>query len=230
MKKRFIAAVVFALLFLLLIYAVRFVDTAAIGPGDTVVGLSRINQTVHNLTGVNWLWYNITEYIGYGALAIAAIFALVGLVQLIRGRSFLNVDREIYILACLYIVTAGLYVFFEYFIINYRPVIMPGELLPEASFPSSHTMLAIVVPGSTYRLLKKYVRPAALRVLLRILCVVGVIVAVGGRLYSGVHWVTDILGGILLSVVLLCLFGGILEKLGEAYVPTHYRYARERAK
>ncbi len=230
MKKRFIAAAVFAILFLLLIYAVRYVDTAAIGPANTVIGLSRLNQLVHDLTDVNWQWYEITEYIGYGVLAIAALFVLAGLIQLIRGRSFLNVDRELYILACLYIVTAGLYVFFEYFIINYRPVLMPGETLPEASFPSSHTMLAIVILGSTFRLLKKYVRPAALRVLLRLICAAGIIAAVGGRLYSGVHWSTDILGGILLSIVLLCLFGGILEKLGDAYRPTHYRYARERGK
>ena len=227
MKKRVIAAVIFILLFLFVIYAVKFIDVAAIGPENTSIGLSRLNETVHDFTGVNMLWYDITGYIGYASLVIAAVFMLAALIQLIRGRSLLNVDGELYVLACLYIITAGLYFLFEVYIINYRPVLMPGSASPEASFPSSHTMLAFVIFGSTFLLLRKYVKNRALRFFLRLICVLVILVTVGGRLYSGVHWLTDIIGGVCISLALLCLFGGILYRFRSAYVPTHYRSSHQ---
>ena len=39
------------------------------------------------------------------------------------------------------------------------------------------------------------------------------IAAVLGRLFSGVHWFTDILGGLFLSFALLQAFSGALDKL-----------------
>ena len=45
-----------------------------------------------------------------------------------------------------------------------------------------------------------------LGVLVRILCFVITLVTIGGRLWCGVHWFTDIIGGILLSATLLFLF------------------------
>ena len=36
-----------------------------------------------------------------------------------------------------------------------------------------------------------------------------------GRLLSGVHWLTDIIGGVLISLGLLFLFAGVRNLLGE---------------
>jgi len=226
MKKRVIASLICLVLFLGLVYAVQNIDVAAIGPAGTSIGLSRINQTVHDALGVDMMWYDITEWIGLGTIGIALLFVLAGLIQLIRRRSLLLVDGEIYVLGCLYVVLAGLYVLFEIFIVNYRPVILPGSDVPEASFPSSHTMLSFVILGSLFLLLRKYVKNTALRVLLRLLCAAAILVTVGGRLLSGVHWVTDIAGGVLLSLALLFLFGGILYKMRHAYRPAHCRTDR----
>ena len=223
MKFKITAFVIFMLLFAGLVAALQVYDVAAIGPEGTSVGFSKINGLVHEFTGVNMLWYDITEWIGFGALGVAALFALTGLVQLIMRKSLLGVDREIYLLAGLYIVLAGAYVLFEYFIINYRPVIMEGESYPEASFPSSHTLLAFVILGSAIPLLRKYIRPRGVCVLLQILCVAVILVTVGGRLYSGVHWLTDIVGGVLLGMALLFLFGALLGKRKDDYQPMHLK-------
>lgn len=209
--KRNICGIVSGILFGVLIYMLKTYDVAAIGPDGTSIGFSAINQKVHDYTGVNMQWYQITDILGYAALGICALFGFAGLLQLIRRKSFAKVDRSIYALAGLYIVVIGLYVFFEKYIINYRPIIMPGASAPEASFPSSHTMLIITVMASTAMILGKYVRNGFLKGIVTILCIAVMLLTVYGRLICGVHWFTDIVGGILLSITLLAFFGSILD-------------------
>ena len=132
--KRIIGAVISGALFAVLIVLLGIYDVAAIGPAGTEVGFSHINQFVHNLTGVNMIWYDITDFIGYIAIAVCGMFAVAGFVQMIKRRSLLKVDREIWALGGLFIAVIGCYVFFEKYIVNYRPIIMPGETSPEASF------------------------------------------------------------------------------------------------
>lgn len=208
--KKVIGAVISGALFAGLIAMLKSYDVAPVGPQGTEIGFSHINQTVHDLTGVNMLWYDITDYIGYGAILVCALFALAGFIQLIKRRSLLKVDREILSLGGLFVVVIGCYVFFEKFIINYRPVIMPGETAPEASFPSSHTMLVVTVMVAVMIVSDKYFGDL-FGPLVRILCFLTALVTVGGRLWCGVHWFTDIIGAILLSITLLLLFAAVVS-------------------
>jgi len=180
--KKYISGIVTGILFAVLIYMLKTYDVAAVGPDGTSVGFSTINTKIHDYTGVNMQWYEITDMIGYAALGICALFGFAGLVQLIKRRSFAKVDKTIYSLAGLYIVVIGLYIFFERFIINYRPIIMPGASAPEASFPSSHTMLIITVMASTSMVLGKYIKSGFLKAVIGILCAAVIIVTVYGRL------------------------------------------------
>ena len=193
----------------LLIILVRFVDVRPIGPEGTSIGLSHLNQSVFDRFGVNMLWYEITDWLGVAAVLTAFLFALTGMVQLIKRRSLLKVDRAILALGGLYIIVAGLYILFEVLIVNYRPIIMPGGTGPEASFPSSHTMLVCVIMGSAMMLIDRYIAVKTLRGLLRIICAVIIGVTVIGRSIAGVHWFTDSLGGILISAALLALFAEV---------------------
>ena len=204
------------ILFLLLIVLVRFADVAPIGPAETSIGLSGLNGAVRDAIGEHPFWYAVTELLGYLALLIAAGFALVGGVQWFRRKSFLKVDREILGLGVLYGVTLALYVFFDVVAVSYRPVLEAGQTFPEASFPSPHTMLACVIFGSATMLTKRYVKLAKAR---EILTGVGwflLILTVGGRMLSGVHWLTDILGGILISAALLLLYACVVRVPGKA--------------
>ena len=209
--SRIITAGIGLLLTVILIALVRLVDVAPIGADGTSIGLSHLNQFVFDLFGVNMLWYNITDWLGVAAVLTGFVFAVTGLVQLIKRRSLLKVDREILALGGLYIVVIGLYLFFENVIINYRPIIMPDNTSPEASFPSSHTMLVCVIMGSAAMLINRYIRNKPLNRILRAVCYVIIGVTVVGRLIAGVHWFTDILGGILISVTLLSLYEEVIS-------------------
>lgn len=208
--KKLVGAIITGALFAGLIVMLGKFDVAAIGPQGTEVGFSHINQMVHDLTGVNMLWYDITDYIGYGAILVCALFALAGFIQLVKRRSLLKVDKEILALGGLFAVVIGCYVFFEKHIINYRPIIMPGETAPEASFPSSHTMLIITVMIAVMIISDKYFGNL-FGPFVRIMCFLITLVTVGGRLWCGVHWLTDIVGAILLSAALLFLFAAVVS-------------------
>lgn len=212
MKKKCITSAVCFGLFLLLILLIKTVDVAAVGPEGTEIGLSKLNVAVHNLFGENLGWYKVTNVLGYLAILIGLCFAAMGGLQLIYRRSILKVDKEILLLGALYVVTVIFYIFFEKVIVNYRPILLPDGEGVEASFPSSHTMLSCVILGSGLQLLKKYGKKnKTLQLVLTVVFAVMLALIVAGRLISGVHWFTDILGGILLSVALLNAYEGLLK-------------------
>ena len=209
-KGKFLIIGISGALFALLIVLLRCVDVEPVGAAGTSVGLSHMNRFVFELTGVNMVWYNITDWLGLAAILAAFLFALTGLVQLIKRRNILKVDKEILALGGLYILVIGIYVLFENVIVNYRPIIMPGCSNPEASFPSSHTMLVCVIMGSAIIIIGKYIKKKSLCMVIRGICAAVIAVTVVGRLVSGVHWFTDILGGLLISTFLLALYSAFV--------------------
>ena len=211
MKKKCITAAACFGLFLLLILLVKVVDVAAVGPEGTKIGLSKLNVAIHNMFGEHLGWYKVTNVLGYIAILVALCFAAIGGLQLIYRRSVLKVDKEILLLGALYVVTILFYVFFEKVVVNYRPILMPDGEGIEASFPSSHTVLSCVILGSGLDLLQKYAKKnKTVQLVLTVLFAVMMALIVAGRLLSGVHWFTDILGGLLLSAALLNAYHGLL--------------------
>ena len=70
----------------------------------------------------------------------------------------MNVDFSILILGGFYIVVAGLFLFFEICVVNYRPVLIEGIL--EASYPSSTTLLVLcVMPTAMMQLRSRIGQP-----------------------------------------------------------------------
>ena len=209
--RKFVDAAVLLAAALLFTLLVKVVDVQAIGPQETSVGFAKINKAFADAVGTNMLLYKLTQLLGYAALAVVAFFGFGGMMQLVKRRSLLKVDRELLGAGVLYVVVLALYVAFEKIIVNYRPVIMPGETAPEASFPSSHTLLACVVFGSAVILADTYVRKHKARKRVRAVFVILIIVMVIGRLLSGVHWITDIVAGLLFSGSLLSAFKGYID-------------------
>ena len=196
-----------ALLFCIFVVYTLVVKFVAVGPGTegTDLGLCTFNKQVASVLPFNNTWYQITEYLGYAAIGVCLGFAFFGLLQLIKGKSLKAVDKEIWVLAVFYVVVIAFYALFEKLIINYRPVILDEGL--EASYPSSHTVLAACVFVSACILFEKYlVKNKTVKAVAQVVCILAAVCTICGRLLSGVHWVTDIVGGMILSAALLMGF------------------------
>lgn len=215
-STRFVTAGVFFLLFLALLFGVKFVDVKTIGPADTQIGFASLNGAVHDFFSINMTLKTVTDCLGYGALSLVAVFAVLGVVRLVSEKSFKKVEPQLYCLAGLYVALGAVYVFFEKVIINYRPVLLKGDVTPEASFPSSHTMLGITIFGSTAIMLGWYIKKDSLRKTLQLVLVLLSAGTAIGRLMSGVHWFTDIAAGVCISLSLVFMFSGVAHGFDKA--------------
>lgn len=209
--KKLISSIILFVCFILFTVAVLLFDVQAIGPQESKVGFASLNGSFRDAIGTSNAWYEISEYLGYAIIGIALGFAAFGVLQLIKRKSFKKVDGEIWLLAALYIDLGISYVLFEVLKVNYRPVLDEGELA--ASYPSSHCLLAIVICGSAIAMIRRYINRHTL-------CNISVIVVslmlsftLAGRVIAGVHWLTDIIGGLLLGSALLSLFFAGLDLL-----------------
>ena len=152
--------------------------------------------------------YTITDWLGLVPLVFVIGFALLGLVQWIKRKNLLKVDYNILILGGFYIVVMAVYVLFEMLIVNYRPVVIDGIL--EASYPSSTTMLVMCVMPTAIMQFNARIKNNVLKRYVTFVISTFIAFMVIGRLISGVHWVTDIIGGALLSTGLVLMYRAII--------------------
>ena len=142
-KKNIIVCVVLTIVSIIYTMLVKYVDVQQVGLYNINVGFSHINGFFYNLIGHHLLIYKISEIFGLLLLLLVVIYGCIGLHQLIKRKSFLKVDKEIIILGCFYVAMLIVYIIFEKVFINYRPVLIDGQL--EFSYPSSHTVLSLCV-------------------------------------------------------------------------------------
>ena len=210
-KKRLVLGAGLVVAFVLWTVLVCFVDVRTIGPEGSSVGFATLNGFVHELTGVNWILYTVTDWLGLVPIAVALGFAILGLVQLIKRKSLWKVDHRILALGVFYIVVMAAYVFFEMVVINYRPTLIDGYL--EASYPSSTTMLVMCVMPTAAMQLNARIKNTVFRRCVIITIIVFIAFMVIGRLVSGVHWITDIIGGAMFSIGIVTTYFSICNSL-----------------
>ena len=183
----------------------KTLDVRTIGPQGSAVGFAALNGFVFRLLGgYHPFVYRLTEALGILSFAPVFGFALLGLCQLLRRRSLKKVDPDILLLGAFYVLVGAVYLIFKYCAVNYRPVDLGTG--PEASYPSSHTVLAVCVMSTTISQVRARIQSAALRKWTVRLCCVLMVLIVAGRLLSGVHWCIDIVGALLLSATLLSFY------------------------
>ena len=208
-QKNFYRGAYFLIAFILWTVLLRFVDVKQIGPQNSKVGLATINQFVHNLTGTNMTLYNITDWLGLAPIFFAMGFGVLGLLQWIKRKSLKKVDYSILVLGGFYIVVMAVYILFEYVVINYRPTLINGIL--EVSYPSSTTLLVMCVMPTAIMQLKDRLENGILKKCIIWVIVLFIIFMVAGRIIAGVHWITDIIGGVLLSIGLVTIYQAVVN-------------------
>ena len=208
--KKYLSPIFWGLCFIIFTILVKVIDVQALGAQGSLIGFASLNLSVNQLLGTNHFCYLITQLFGILAILAAALFAVMGFVQLIKRRSLLKVDHEILMAGIVYAIVIILYVLFEKLAINYRPVILEDGL--EASYPSTHTMLILTILGTALPLAGRYISNPKIALLAKLLCIVIMWLTVVCRLLSGVHWFTDIIGGVLISLCLISLFKSLLRR------------------
>ena len=206
-KKNFGITVILLGAFALWSAAVRLVDVQPIGPQGSAVGFATINGWVHSLAGVHMSLYTVTDWLGLVPIGVAMGFALLGFIQWIKRKHLRQVDYSIIVLGGFYLLVMAAYVLFEVVVINYRPVLINGYL--EASYPSSTTMLVLCVMPTTLMQLNARIKSQTLKRWVGFGITAFILFMVIGRLLSGVHWFTDIIGGALFSAGFVMLYHSI---------------------
>jgi undecaprenyl-diphosphatase len=162
--------------------------------------------------------YNITDWLGLIPVAVCVFFAAVGLVQLVKRKSLKKVDTDIILLGAYYAVVIAGYLIFETIPINYRPVLING--MAEASYPSSTTLLVLSVMPTLTLQSDRRLRNIKAKKLIKAVSVFFAAFMLLGRLISGVHWLTDIIGAVLLSLGLFLIYkGAVLWSLEKSCKP-----------
>lgn len=208
-KRKLLTGIGLIVVFALWTVLIQYVDVQAVGPNETNVGFASFNVWFHQLTGVHIMIYTITDWLGLVPIFICMCFGVLGLVQLVKRRSLLRVDSDILLLGIYYVIVIACYLIFEMIPINYRPILIEGRL--EASYPSSTTLLVLsVMPTLIFQVYRR-VKNSLIRKATVVVVIAFSAFMVIGRLISGVHWATDIIGSVLLSVGLFMLYFSVVH-------------------
>lgn len=208
--KKYLNAIFWGILFIIFTILVKTVDVQPLGAEGSLIGFANLNTAVFSLLGTNSFCYRLTQFFGIFAIVYAVRYAITGLVQLITRKSFFKVDKEILMVGIIYAIVIILYVLFEKLAINYRPIILDEGL--EASYPSTHTMLILTILGTAIPLAGKYTPNQKSAVFEKFFLIIIMWLTVICRLLSGVHWFTDITGGVLISLCLISLYKALRSK------------------
>ena len=187
---------------------IQVVDVQPMGQNGTKIGFASFNRWFHQVTGVHMPIYIITDWLGLVPIFVCMIFAGVGLVQMVRRRSLFKVDYDIIWLGIYYVLVIFGYLIFEMIPINYRPILIEGIM--EASYPSSTTLLVLSVMPTLIFQVKRRLKNVTAKNFIYIVTVIFSAFMVIGRLVSGVHWFTDIVGSVILSAGLFCFYKAIV--------------------
>lgn len=208
-KKTLFLGSVFTIAFIVWTWLIQTVDVQPVGQNGTDIGFASLNLWFHKLTDVNMLLYTITDWMGLVPLFVCMIFAGIGFCQLVRRKSLFKVDADIIVLGVYYVVVIGCYLLFEAVPINYRPILIDGVM--EASYPSSTTLLVVTVMPTLIEQTLRRMRKNTFSKVVAVYSAMFSLFMVVGRLISGVHWFTDIVGSVFLSIGLFLIYRGSVQ-------------------
>ena len=203
-RKAYLWSCILLLAFILWTFLIQSVDVQPAGVNGTKVGFAAVNTWFHRLTGVHMGIYTVTDWLGLVPIAVCIGFGTLGLMQWIRRKGITKVDRDILLLGGYYILVILGYLIFEMIPINYRPILIDGAM--EASYPSSTTLLVLSVMPTLLFQVNRRAKNQTSRRMTAVFVILFSAFMVIGRLVAGVHWLTDIVGSVLLSSGLYCLY------------------------
>ena len=175
------------------------------------LGLSSINKSFHKAFPYNDSFYKLSKIASIFMFMILALPVIYGVLDLIEAKGLKNLNRRNYVILCYLALIAILYVFFDHVVLNYRPVVMDMEEYLDAghaaaSYPSTHALLSTTIGGlGIVESLRRFKKPWLKWVSLACISVISVVVLLS-RTFAGVHWLTDIVAGVLFGLSMVFLY------------------------
>ena len=183
---------------------VKFVDTSLVVATNTKIGFSSINKPIFEALGTSDAWGTISLILFVVAGLIVLTLAVIGIKEWFANKQLSKVNHKILFLLGLYTLTVIFYFLFEILAVNYRPLLDEG--LVKLSYPSSHTLLICVVCLSACFVVPDYIKNKPLKITITCILITLSILAPLSRLLAGMHWFTDVIGSLILSVALVMCY------------------------
>ncbi len=159
-----------------------------------------------------WAIYVVSEYLVSDTLTIV-MKIVTNLSGVLAFASFLFVlflvisNRKVGFLMSINLFIAYIFsVLFKNVFRRERPLEMLVDKPFDFSFPSGHTICSIVFYGFLIYVVSKLVKNVNIRRLINFFLVIIIVLVPFSRVYLGVHFLTDVLAGVILGIVCLLSF------------------------
>ena len=157
-------------------------------------------------------WSKITDIILVASVAVLGVFAVLGLYQWIKRKSLKKVDKPLLaMLIPLVLMAITYFIFDKFLVLNIRP---NGS--GEPSFPSTHTMVVATIFLLTAIILPNYIKSKTTRVIMDIVMLLFIALVSVGRVLANMHWVSDVVGGLIFAVIFAVIYYLILRRTKHA--------------
>lgn len=153
-------------------------------------------------------WKLITDVILISAFATFAVFVMIGICQLFKRKSLRKVDRELlWAILPLALMTITYVVFDKFWVLNVRP-----DGSGEPSFPSTHAMVVATIFLMAAIILPKYVKSKSACAVLDLMMLLLLFLVCVGRVFAGMHWISDVLGGLGFALIFVTIYYLIIRR------------------
>lgn len=157
-------------------------------------------------------WELITDIILLVSLFMLVVLGILGLTQWISRKSLKKVDPELTLALVPLVLMAIIYfVFDKLIVLNVRP---NGS--GEASFPSTHVMVVATIFMLSAIILPKYIKSKTACIIFDIIMFAMIILVCVGRVLANMHWVSDVIGGLVFAAIFSVVYYLILKRRNNA--------------
>ena len=231
MRKQvfFWLSIAFFAAFVLWTILVKTVDVGEYYNG-TKLGFYHLNYKFGDLVtefGKYEFMRTVSDILLYVSFGYVGILVVIGVIQIIKYKSFKKINPIFFFLAGAYVLVVILYGFFELVHVNYAPDSLAENL--KASYPSTHVFV-----GGCFYLLNSYVllkflwvKDDLFKTLIHLSTVILTCLLVLTRLLAVKHWLTDIIGSVILMLAVYFLFIGMCRWLIPTEVKDEYIELKE---
>ena len=166
-----------------------------------------IDYNVYNLLSTNEIefiiaFFNVVTSLASSEAIIIITLALIFLLNTNHERLFVIINT---------IISAGIIIVSKNIFLRERPLI-GSELLSSYSFPSGHSLIATTYYGFLIYLLKRSKCKEEYKVIGTTMLTTLIVLICLSRLLLNVHYVTDVVGGVILGLVILLVLIYFFEK------------------